>query len=187
MNPEQLTERLIPFYLGEESNTEGRMIQEIWAWDFEALESVHNYIQWLFPIAEKSMFNRNAPVVDEAVMEAFGSDERLRGNLRRSLIVLLKFYGLELCENGNEQVVVDRSDNYQDRIQAWVYPFDHNYLRITRILKCLMAFGMEVEAQAFYGCLCQIYQENQEQVGEETFWYWTDAVESGRDGIYSTS
>ena len=52
--------------------------------------------------------------------------------------------------------------------------FDHNYLRITRILKCLMTFGLIDEAQAFYECLRQIYREESDQIGGETFQYWTN-------------
>ncbi len=57
--------------------------------------------------------------------------------------------------------------------------FDHNYLRITRILKCLMTFGLEDEARAFYECLRRIYREDSDQIGDETFQYWTNAVKAG--------
>ena len=50
----QLTAMIVPFYLGEQPDTEGRMINEIWAWDLDKLEYIHNYIQWLFPITEKN-------------------------------------------------------------------------------------------------------------------------------------
>ncbi|MFQ4137722.1 opioid growth factor receptor-related protein [Nodosilinea sp. PGN35] len=50
----QLTQRIVPFYLGIQADVQGRMIQEIWSWNFEELECVHDFVQWLFPLPEKS-------------------------------------------------------------------------------------------------------------------------------------
>lgn len=179
MNRErQLTEMLVPFYLGEQRDLKGRMIQEIWAWDFEKLECVHDYIQWLFPLPERSAFNANVPVVDNDVVQAFDSDPRLRQNLLRSLTLMLRFYGLERHEESEGKIAVRRSNDYLTRKREWVCRFDHNYLRITRILKCLMTFRLETEAHAFYEGLHQIYRENSDQIGGETFQYWTRAIRS---------
>lgn len=179
MNSEkQLSARLVPFYLGEQRDLKGRMIQEIWAWDFEALECVHDYIQWLFPLPERSAFNANAPIVDEDVIQAFQQDPRLRQNLLRSLRVMLRFYGLQYQERDRGKAMISRSEDYSIRKREWIGLFNHNYLRITRILKCLMAFGLEAEAQAVYECLQQIYKENSDQIGGKTFRYWTDAVKT---------
>lgn len=177
MNHEQqLTAMLTPFYLGEKPDLEGRTIQELWAWDFEKLECVHNYIQWLFPIAEKSAFNPDSPIVDEVVIKAFQSDSRLQENLQQSLMVMLRFYGLQRHETSEGNIVVNKSKSYSTRKHEWLCMFDHNYLRITRILKCLMLFGLKDEAQAVYNCLQQIYQEDSDQIGGKTFQYWANAI-----------
>lgn len=176
---QNLTAMIVPFYLGKKSDLEGRKIQQMWAWDFEELECAHDYIQWLFPIAEKSHFNPYAPVVDEKVIQAFQENTRLQQNLLQSFSVMLNFYGLTISRDEQQgKVVVEKSENYPDRKQEWVNMLDHNYLRITRILKCLIAFGLMQEAQAFYECLQQIYREDSDQIGGETFQYWTDAVKS---------
>ena len=172
----QLTAILVPFYLGEQQDSEGRTIQEMWTWDFEKLECAHDYIQWLFPLPERSAFNRDAPIVDEEVIQAFQSNPHLHQNLLRSFTVMLQFYGLQRHESNHGKIVVSQSEDYPNRKLEWVCIFDHNYLRITRILKCLMTFGLENEAQAFYECLRQIYRENSDQIGGKTFQYWTIAV-----------
>jgi Opioid growth factor receptor (OGFr) conserved region len=177
MNHEEyLTTMLVPFYLGKEQDLEGRMIQEIWAWDFENLEQVHDYIQWLFPLSEKSVFNRNAPVVDQEVIHAFQSDRRLRQHLWKSFEVMLRFYGLQCDRNSSNQPIVSRSEDYSARQQKWLQRLNHNYLRITRILKCLMILGLADEARSLYECLREIYREERDRIGSETFQYWTNAV-----------
>lgn len=168
------TNLLVPFYLGEQQDIRKRTIEEIWTWDFEELETVHDYIQWLFPLTERSAFNSDAPIVTAEIINAFRSDPRLRQSLMRSLEVMLRFYGLQIQENG----AIARSEIYPIRKTEWIERFNHNYLRITRILKCLMNFGFEQYAQAFYDCLAQIYREESDRIGSETFKYWTNAVQS---------
>ena len=172
---QNLTEMIVPFYLGEKPDSKGRTIQQIWTWDFEDLECIHVYIQWLFPIREKSHFNPEAPTMDKNVIQAFRENRRLQENLLKSFSVLLHFYGLLLTDT-YEKIVVEKSDSCPERKREWVNLPDHNYLRITRILKCLIALGLSIEAQAFYKCLSQIYQENSDQIGAETYQYWTNAV-----------
>lgn len=173
----QLTQRIVPFYLGKQQDSQGRMIQEIWAWDFRELEGVHNYIQWLFPLPEKSAFNPDAPIVNNEVIEAFQNDPTLRHNLLQSLTVMLRFYGLQRQEISQEKVIITQSEDYPNRKREWMSPSNHNYLRITRILKCLMIFGLEHEAQAFYKCLQQVYKES-DSIGDKTLQHWTNAVQS---------
>ena len=178
MVSEQITAMIVPFYLGEKPDLAGRTIQQIWAWDFEKLECVHDYIQWLFPLSEKSHFNSYAPIVNEQVIETFRKNPLLQQNLRRSLSVMLNFYGLKVDKNKQGKIIVERSKEYPARKQEWLHMLDHNYLRITRILKCLMTFDLREEAQAFYECLSHMYQEDRDRIGRETFQYWTDSVNS---------
>ncbi|MEC4816291.1 MAG: opioid growth factor receptor-related protein [Scytonema sp. PMC 1069.18] len=171
----QLTATIVPFYLSEQPDTEGRMIDEIWAWDFDRLEYTHNYIQWLFPLKEKSSFNLYAPILNDEVIQKFHTDIRLQKNLLQSLTVMLKFYGLQdSLENGH--FVVKKAENYVIRKEEWINFGNHNYLRITRIIKCLIILGCESYARAFYQCLEQIYNEESQLIGYKTFQYWTQAM-----------
>lgn len=81
VSEQTLTAMIVPFYLGEKPDLEGRTIQQIWTWDFEELECVHDYIQWLFSISDKSYFNSHAPIVDEQVIETFRRNPMLQQNL----------------------------------------------------------------------------------------------------------
>jgi Opioid growth factor receptor (OGFr) conserved region len=178
MASNKFTSWIVPFYLGESVDAEQRKIQEIWSWDFEELECAHDYIQWLFPLMEVSAFNSDAPLVDAGVVTAFTEDERLRQNLLKSLIVMLAFYGWTGIVTEDGKLSIKPSADRRDRELEWICPCDHNYLRITRILKCLMTFGLNQPAQAFYTCLEQIYRERSDLIGGETFSYWTKAMKN---------
>ena len=171
---------IVPFYLGQ-PDTKGRMIQEIWAWDFKKIEGVHDYIQWLFPLPERSSFNPDAPVVDDEVIQAFHTNTALRQNLLKSLTLMLRFYGLQGGEDNLGDFVVIKSEEYPIRKQEWICVMNHNYLRITRILRCLMVLGLESYAQSFYRCLEQIYREESRHIGAKTFQYWTNAINQNGD------
>ncbi|HEX8913174.1 MAG TPA: opioid growth factor receptor-related protein, partial [Humisphaera sp.] len=87
---------LVSFHLGRSPDSEGRRIDDIRRWDFDELEFVHDYIQWLFPTRRPSAFNADAPPLDDATVGAFHADGRLRASLLESLKVMLAFYGFAL-------------------------------------------------------------------------------------------
>ena len=69
-------EKLIGFYSGKGTDDRGRRIDEIWSFSHEELEAVHDYIQWLFPLAERSAFNPGAPLLDDETIARFREGDR---------------------------------------------------------------------------------------------------------------
>jgi hypothetical protein len=62
--------RVIGFYSGTEPDHRIRYLHEIQEWPDDQLESVHDYIQWLFPLPEPSSFNAAAPALTrESIQE----------------------------------------------------------------------------------------------------------------------
>lgn len=118
-----------------------RRIDEIWAWDDERLESVHDYIQWLFPSKRPSDFNPDAPLLNDADVAVFRASCALPERLLKSLRKMLQFYGLQPIEN-KDQGVIERAKNWTERSVVWVSPANRNHLRITRILACLRTLGL---------------------------------------------
>ncbi len=176
--PNQTSEDILAFYQGQSPDSEGRMIETIWSWDIKKLEYTHNYIQWLFPLKEKSRFNWNAPVLNDEVIQAFRTNKQLRTRLIQSLKVMLRFYGLQCNELGDTEINITKSDEYQERKLNWIDEGNHNYLRITRILTSLKILGLENYAMAFFKCLNQIYLEEGKTIGHVTYAYWKSAVSS---------
>ncbi|HMF15157.1 MAG TPA: opioid growth factor receptor-related protein [Gemmataceae bacterium] len=169
--------RLLDFYRGRATDNEGRWLRDLWDWDDDALESVHDFIQWLFPLPEPSQFNPNAPLLTPADVAAFRADASLRANLRRSFERILSFLGF--AERPDESIA--EGPNFAARTaDVWCVP-NHNWLRITRILRCLTLLGLEAEARALYACLNGFYQSRKFPIPDSTFRYWSAAVRSGSD------
>jgi hypothetical protein len=169
---------IIGFYSGTEPDNRGRYLREIQQWPDEPLESVHDYIQWLFPLPERSGFNLSAPVLNPETIHEFRTRPDLRANLSASFLRMMKFYGFEV--RAGEQVSVVRMPNFATKSARWLSPGNHNHLRITRILRCLTLLGLEPEAKAFFGCLAEIYEEEQNNpipaISDETREYWRKAA-----------
>jgi hypothetical protein len=170
---------LVDFYLGRVADYKGRTLQEIWAWDHEKLEEVHDYIQVLFPLTEASQFVSRAPVLHQDEVEQFRGNATIRKNLHHSFELMLDFYGLE-C-NGRPPRV-SKASHFAERAQNWLVYGDHNHLRITRILKCLRLCGPDAAARAFLSCLLELRDEYPAEISDETLGFWRDAVtfEPGR-------
>jgi hypothetical protein len=162
--------RIVSFYTGASPDSHGRTIDTIWSFDDDRLEGVHNYIQLLFPLQTPSQFV-NAPLLDQWTIRAFHDRTDLRDRLLTSFDVMLRFYGLR---REGDRVV--RAADFEPKAANWLTPYNHNYLRITRILISLKALGLGVWSRAFFDCLDSIYEEHPDAIGLETYRYWQDAV-----------
>jgi len=171
----EVSENILAFYQGRPDSS-ARMLEDIWLWDYQKLEYTHDYIQWLFPLKEKSRFNRNAPILNDEVIQAFRTDEQLRVRLRKSLEVMLQFYGLQYNKFDDKGIEITKSDNYPERKLNWIEEGNHNYLRLTRILTSLRLLGLEDYAQALFKSLNQIYLEESKKIGSKTYAYWKSAA-----------
>ncbi len=162
---------LTDFYSLKAPDTQGRMLGDILKWSDDAWECHHDYIQWLFPLDQPSGFNPNAPLLTEADRAAFRASAKLQLVLRRgSLARFLAFLGLF----SEDDVVIRPGDNFNNRRALWAYP-NHNWLRITRVLKSLRLLGLEADARAFWRCLQKLHEERGFKF-EGSFSYWQAAA-----------
>jgi Opioid growth factor receptor (OGFr) conserved region len=167
---------IISFYSGKTPDNRGRFLRDIQQWPDHRLESVHDFIQWMFPLREPSGVNPDAPLLDKTAIAEFRSRPDLQENLRQSWLRMLKFYGF--VADSSSDWAVRPAPNFTERAKNWLTPYNHNHLRITRILKCLRALGLETEAQAFFGALSAIHHSRQfaGTISPVTFEYWQSAL-----------
>jgi hypothetical protein len=164
---------LIAFYRDGASDDRGRTMTEILAWDDERLEAVHDFIQWLFPLPERSGANPSAPVLDPHTIETFRSVPAMREHLRQAFERMLRFYGLHWTGAS-----VERAENFRKRAQNWLWPGNHNHLRLTRMLRSVLLLGLEAESKALFHALNSIYREFPDRISSRTHAFWSDASQS---------
>lgn len=158
----------------------GRTRSSILAWSDDELEYHHDYIQLLFPLPEGSPFNPSAPVIDEATFNAFRARLELQTQLRASLKRMLHFYGFQFASEtasggGAQELQVVNGPNYPEASRNWVRRFNHNHLRITRILRSLRVLGLENEALELFKALKRVYEKG--KIGQKSMMFWTRAIE----------
>lgn len=144
---------LARFYMGHGTDGKGRTLEVVLAFSDEDMEEVHDYIQWLFPLPEPSKAQPRTPVMTEADLELFRTDEAIRANVLRSF---------------------NRWVDFMEGTTHWLRPRDHNHLRITRIIRFLTLIGMGEEAELIYHDACGMMLE----VGilsDQTRWFWSEA------------
>jgi hypothetical protein len=173
---EKANSEIVDFYKGKIPDSEGRMIHDIYKYDYSELEYSHDYIQWLFPLNTYSRFNESAPVLNDNDIIEFQKDETIKNNLINSLRILLGFYGYDLVVD-NLKIIIKRADNFDKRIKTWITKDNHNFLRITRILICLKLAKLDDYAELFFNELKSLYDsEFKEVIGAVTFDYWENAI-----------
>ena len=166
---------LVAFYRGEGRDHRGRLLSHIHQYSFDSLERHHDYIQWLFPLPEPSGANPSAPLLTAEDIAAFAQEEPLRNALLQSFRLMLQFYGLELVED-RDSITIARGEFFNEYSPLWLTRGNHNFLRITRILRSLSLLGLRRYAAAFLECLEGIYEEVSSTIGDTTMGYWRQAL-----------
>ena len=83
--------------------------------------------------------------------------------MRMSLDRMKRFYGLTPCVE-------------EDRVRDWGQPWNHNMLRITRIIRSLRLFNIDNLAQSFYEECREALETNVIGDFSLTYKYWEKAL-----------
>lgn len=173
------TSTLIAFQRGEGPDHQGQRIDDVWGLSHFWMEHTHDYIQWLFPIPEAGRYNGFAPVLDDKSREAFAGDPVMRASQRKSLDVMLNFFGLSRTEFG-----IAARDDLDMREHIWLKRGGHNHLRISRIIRSLHLCHQQALAATFREAVIEI-GTTQGIVSEQSIQYWRTATD-GRSSTFLT-
>ena len=146
---------LVNFLNGTGPDHQGRYLWDIWDFDDKAIEQTHDFIQWMFPLTEKSMSVPGVPVLSTTDIEAIRTSEIARANLEKSALWYLGF--LQLNDH-------------------WIKTYDHNHLRITRVIESLSLLVSQVAAKAFLSSVSDILGHRIDEVGNDAIRFWTAAT-----------
>ncbi len=157
------------------ADDDGRTFDEILGWDDARLEMVHDYIQWIFPLPERSGANPWAPVLDAPTIAAIRGSVEMQGRLRAAFLRMLAFYGFALKGDAVEEV-----PRFAAASRNWLHAGNHNHLRLTRMLRSLRVLGLEREAAGLWEALRALYEHEaaggRRSITQETFAFWRQAA-----------
>jgi hypothetical protein len=140
---------IVGFLAKDGADSAGRRFGQVIAFSNAALEAHHDFIQWLFPLDEPSRAVPGSPVLDQASLAALRGSAAARRRQHEAAERMLKFYG--------ETV-------------HWKRAFDHNHLRITRIIKSLRLISGDAEADAFKRRIIELAGEAPVDPTARRFW-----------------
>jgi hypothetical protein len=161
---------LIDFYLGKAGDHKSRTIETIWQLSHFWLEHTHDYIQWLFPIPEPGRFNAFAPRLDDLARNRFRESPELQERQRRSLDVMLDFFGLQ-----RHDLTISAGPELNPKDHIWLKTGGHNHLRITRMIRSLHLCHQPQLAAAFQTAVLTIGKDRG-YVSELSRSYWETAT-----------
>ena len=143
-------------FLSKEGNDfKGRTLESIWSFSDEDIERTHDFIQILFPLNKPSESAFHGYYLDsEDLIEQIRSNSIARENILKSSNWYLSF----LTRN----------------VWLWNRNYDHNQLRITRVIECLRLLISEDEADKFYDDVLKIIKDNN-KVNQTSLNFWKNA------------
>lgn len=143
------------FLAGTGRDGAGRRLADVLAFGDARIEGVHDFIQWCFPLAEASRAVPGAPVLTPADAEAIRTDAAARAGLTAAAARMARFY---------------------EDTDGWLRPYDHNHLRITRILTALRDLIGDEAAQAFFETVMRRVRAAGSPVNVDSLAFWQRAL-----------
>ena len=145
---------LIAFLKNEDVDFKNRTLSDIWAYDDNQIEANHDYIQLLFPLNKPSRHSfHNVYLSYDTQIAEIRSSEIIQANIRISAHWFLMFL---------------------KRVQHWRVGYNHNQLRITRIIECLRLLVSDSDADKFFQDVLSILGTDI-KINEHTFKFWREA------------
>jgi len=116
------------FLAGVGTDSVGRTIDQLLEANDEYWERTHDFIQWLFPLIEASCSVRIAPVLTDDEIKHIRKSETTQTNIQRSVL---------------------RHKEFLASTTKWRSGYDHNHLRISRVIKSLRLLVSDEAANGF--------------------------------------
>ena len=159
---------LVDFYRNQIPTPEGLMFSDFCQYGYEQFEADHAWIQWILPTKDRSAFNINSPLLTDEDISTFKSDSVLIGNYIYSIYRVVDFFGMTVFKN---EVIWQMPGNHKNP-KWWLDHFNHNFLRMTRLLESLKYMGYDEFALSILGLL-EEYKDKYQNSFEE---HWKPAV-----------
>ena len=156
MNPvdHYQTSILCDFLEGIGIDHKGRRLDNVLSFDDIKAEQTHDFIQWLFPLDEVSRAVSGAPVLSQSDIQLIHTNSDAQANIRRSASWFLGF--------------LKRSNH-------WRTKYNHNHLRITRVVKSLRLLIDDKEADEFKASVFDLLGDDLHLIDDKAVEFWEGA------------
>ena len=145
---------IVGFLEGKTPDHRGRILAMLLQQTDHQAETTHDYIQWLFPLDEPSRSVNGAPVLTELDMDEIRGSSLAQANLARSARWFLGFL---------------------ERNNHWITKYNHNHLRITRVIKSLRLLASDEAADEFRDKVLALAGDNLNLVDQKARGFWRSA------------
>ena len=159
-----MTTALTKFLSGAACDSLGRSFRDILEQDDLWLECTHDWVQWCFPLFEKSQSVKNSPVLESpGEVRAIRESPAVQENMRSGLIRYAEFL---------------RDTDH------WLRYHDHNHLRITRIITSVKTLMSDQQACDFYRYVMDhVEARGNDKPSSVSMHYWKRAVNAERSPL----
>jgi hypothetical protein len=135
---------------------------------YEQFEGDHAWIQWILPTKERSAFNVECPLLTDEDIVLFKSDPVLIENYMYAIYRAMDFFGMTVFRG---EAVWQEAGNHKNP-KWWLEHFNHNFLRMTRLLLSLRYMGYDRLCRSIFTLLSEYEESHQNSVQQ----YWGPAA-----------
>ena len=131
----------------------GRTLEQIWRYTDEEIEQIHDYIQIVFPLNKPSTSIFHGHYLD---------DDNAVGRIKTNKSI--------------KQNIIKSSEwflSFLKRNESWKNQYNHNHLRITRIIECLRLIVSDEKANEFYKNILELSYDK--KINKITLDFWGNA------------
>lgn len=144
---------IIAFLSSDDEDFKGRRLSDIWSMSDQEIETTHDFIQIVFPLDEPSKSSFHGFYLGSEDIEAAKSNAAVREALIKSSEWFLGFLSRSL---------------------VWRSGYNHNQLRITRVIKCLRLLTTDKQANDWRSKVFQLV-EDRSSLSQTCLRYWEEA------------
>ena len=145
---------VLDFLSGEQPDIYSRYLEDIWKMSDEDIESVHNFIQWTFPLNERSGAVPNSPILTQQEIIDIKKSEIAKQNIKKS---------------------ADWFVDFLTRNSYWICQSNHNHLRMTRVIKSLRLIHSNEEAENFKNSVMNLIKGNENKINPISLEFWKNS------------
>ncbi len=146
--------KLLSFLQDVGPDHRGRYLSDIWKFGDDEIERTHDFIQWVFPLDEPSGAQPDAPVLEPAEIDLIHKSGPATMNVERSTDWFLGFLS---------------------RSPKWLAAYDHNHLRITRMIRSNRLLLGELAAESARSRVMQLAGKASGKISDEALGFWKRA------------